>query len=48
MFLVTTSCTQNMSSSIAMNVLPSAVRDLSSAPQTENGMGCSDDTEESE
>lgn len=28
-------------------VLPSAMRDLSSAPQTENGMGSSSGTEES-
>ena len=45
-FLVTTSCTRNVSSSIAMdmNVLPTAVRGLSSAPETENGRGCSGGT----
>ena len=49
-FLVTTSCTSNVLSSIAMNinVLPSAIRGLSPAPDTENGRGCSGGTEESE
>ena len=42
-FLVTTSYTQNVTSSIAMDmaVLPSAIRGLSSALETENGVGCS-------
>ena len=49
-FLMTTSCTQNMASSIAMDmtVLPSAIRGLLSVPETENGMGCSGGTKESE
>ena len=49
-FLVTISCTRNVSSLIAMdmNVLPSAVRGLLSASETENSMGCSGVTEESE
>ena len=47
---MTTSCTLNVSSSIAMdmNVLPSAIRDLSFAPETENGMGSSGGTKESD
>ena len=47
---MTTSCTLNVSSSIAMdmNVMPSAIRNLSFAPETENGMGCHGGTEESE
>lgn len=42
-FLVITSCTQNVLLSLAMdmNVLPSAIRGLSSAPETENSMDCS-------
>ena len=48
--LVTISCTRNVSSSIAMdiNVLPSASRGLLSAPETENGMGSSGGTKESD
>ena len=49
-FLVTTSCTQNVLLSKAMdrNVLPSTIRGLSSAPEIENGMGCSGGTKDSE
>ena len=49
-FLVTTSCTQNASPSTAMdmNVLPSAIKGLSSAPDTENRRSCSGVIEESE
>ena len=47
---MTISCTRNVSSSIAMdiNVLPSASRGLLSAPETENGMGSSGGTKESD
>ena len=43
MFLVTTSSTSNVEPSIAMDmaVLPSAIKGLSSALETENGVGCS-------
>ena len=43
-FLVRTSCTRNMLLSIVMdrNVLPSAIRGLSSVPEIENSMGSSD------
>ena len=49
-FLETTSCTQNVASPIAMDmaVLPSAIRGLSSALETENGVDCSGGTKESE
>ena len=49
-FLVTISCSRNVSSLIAMdmNVLPSAIRGLSSSSETENGIGCRGGTEESE
>ena len=42
-FLVTTSCTWNVLSSIAMDseFIPSAITGLSSAPETENCIGCS-------
>ena len=49
-FLVTTSCTWNVLSSKAMDseVIPSAMRDLSSTPETENCIGCSDGTKDNE
>ena len=49
-FLVTTSCTWNVLSSIAMDreVITSAIRDLSSAPETENCIGCSGGTMDKE
>ena len=48
-FLVTTSCTQNVVSLIAMDtaVLPSAIRGFSSALETDNGVGCGGGTKES-
>ena len=49
-FLVITSCTWNVSSSIAIDseVIPSAIRGLSSAPETENCIGCSSRTKDNE
>ena len=48
-FLVT-SCTWNFLSSIAMDsgVIPSLIRGLSSAPETENCIGCSGGTKDNE
>ena len=49
-FLVTTSCTQNVLLLIAMEkvAVPNTARDLSSAPETENWIGCSGGMEDSE
>ena len=49
-FLVTTSCNRNMLLLIAMErvVVPKAIRGLSSAPETENWIGCSGGMEDSE
>ena len=48
-FLVMTSCTRNMLLLIAMKrvAVPNAIRDLSSAPETENWIGCSGGIEDS-
>ena len=49
-FLVTASCTWNALSSIAMDseAIPSPMRGLSSAPETENCLGCSCGTKDNE